>query len=388
MSLRILFAADVPEDPNSGAAGTEYQTIAGLRRRGHEVETIWASDMTRRIGHGNLHYLLELPWSYRRAIAGRCAQRVFDVIHVNQGHCYLAAEDHLRSRRPGVFVCRSHGLDDHVERVLAPWRELLGIGPTRGPRAAASRLLNRLLQRHDRLAYRHASGVLVSSSLDEDYLVRTMQVPPQRVGRVAQAPARAFCATPAAPMTRQRLDRLLHIGGFAYFKGVHAVGRAVSVLLRQDPALRMTWVCRQDEHEPARSLLSPDVQPRIDFVAWVPQERLVDIFDAHGILLMPSLFEGFGKVFLEAMARGLCVVGTPTGGMKDIIEPGRNGVLVGFDDAKGIVEAVASLRASHERAAAMSCAAATCARRYSWDRVSLETERFYLRLLRLRPRAS
>ena len=386
MSLRILFAADVPEDPNSGAAGTEFQTIEALRRRGHEVETIWAGDLGRRIGHGNLHYLLELPSAYRRVIAERCKRTAFDVLHVNQGHGYAAAREHLQRGRPGVFVCRSHGLDDHMERCLAPWRERLGIGPIRGPRAVVSRLLNHLLQRHDRLAYRYAAGVLVSSSHDADYLVQEMRVPPQRVGRVAQAPAPVFCNTPAAPMTLGRLDRLLHVGGFAYFKGVHAVGRAASVLLRQDRALRLTWVCRQDEHEQARALLAPDVQPQVEFVAWVTQERLVDIFDRHGIFLVPSLFEGFGKVFLEAMARGLCVIGTPTGGMKDIIEHDRNGVMVGFHEPDGIVAAVRALRATPERSVALADTAACCARQYSWDRVGLETEAFYRQLKELGPR--
>ncbi len=388
MSLRILFAADVPPDPDSGAAGTEFQTIEALRRRGHEVEALWADDLGRHIRHGNLHYLLELPGAYKRVISRRCEQTDYDVLHVNQGHCYAAAREHLENRRPGVFVCRSHGLDDRMELTLAPWREKFGIGLIRGPKAAASRLLNRLLQRHDRLAYHYATGVMVSSSLDEDYLVHTMQVPHQRVGRIAQAPAQVFSRTHATPMTRQRLDRLLHIGGFAYFKGVHAVGRAVSVLLQQDPALRMTWVCRQEEHEQARSLLLPDVRPRVDFVPWVTQERLVEIFDNHGIFLMPSLFEGFGKVFLEAMARGLCVIGTPTGGMRDIIEPGRNGMLVGFDDAEGIIEAVASLRASLEQATTMSSIAVSEASRYSWDRVGLETEQFYHQLLQLGPRST
>lgn len=387
VSLRILFAADVPPDPDSGAAGTEFQTIAALRLRGHEVDTIWAGDLGRRIRHGNLHYLLELPGAYRRVIAKRCAQKAFDVLHVNQGHGYAAAREHLARRRPGVFVCRSHGLDDHMERRLAPWRERLGIGPLRGPRAGVSRLLNRVLQRHDRLAYRYASGVLVSSSLDEEYLVQQMGVPPQRVGRVAQAPAAVFCATPAELMTPRRLDRLLHVGGFAYFKGVHAVGRAASQLLSQDPVLRMTWVCRQDEHEQARALLAPDIRPRVEFVAWVTQERLVDIFDSHGIFLMPSLFEGFGKVFLEAMARGMCVIGTPTGGMRDIIEHGRNGMHVDFDDAAGIVQAVANLRVSPQASAEMSRAAAHTARGYSWDRVAADVETFYRCLIAMGPRS-
>ena len=386
MSLRILFAADVPPDLNSGAAGTELRTIEALRARGHEVQTIWAEDLGRRIQHGNLHYLLELPSAYRRVIGQRCRSQAFDVIHANQGHCYAAAREHAGYARPGVFVCRSHGLDDHMEKCLQPWRMYLGLEPRNAAKRSLSAMLNRLLQRHDRLAYRYASGVLVSSGVDEDYLVQEMKVPAARVGRVPQAPADAFCATSAPPMTQQRLGKLLHVGGFAYFKGVHAIAAAANDLLTSDTTLSMTWVCRAQEHESARALLSLAVRHRVELRGWLPQEQLVQILDEHGIFLMPSLFEGFGKLFLEAMARGMCVIGTPTGGMKDIVEPGRNGFLVGFNDPSGIASTVRTLQASGETAAAVSEAATATARRYSWARMGEEVESFYQRLLVLGPR--
>jgi hypothetical protein len=169
--MRILFAADVPPDPDAGASGTELQTIHALERMGHLVDAIWADELGRRIRHGNLHYLLELPGAFRSAIQRRCASQRYDVIHANQGHSYLAAIDHRRRQRHGVFVCRSHGLDDHMEQVLAPWRRRFGIVETRGWRRIPGAAISPLLRRHDRLAYRYANGVLVSSSIDARYLV-------------------------------------------------------------------------------------------------------------------------------------------------------------------------------------------------------------------------
>ena len=45
--MKILVGADVPPDPNSGAAGTVYQTNAALRELGHDVDEIWANDIGR-----------------------------------------------------------------------------------------------------------------------------------------------------------------------------------------------------------------------------------------------------------------------------------------------------------------------------------------------------
>lgn len=384
--MRILFAADVAPDPNSGASGTEWQTIQALRRLGHEVDEIWASDLGRRIRHGNLHYLLELPAAYRREIARRCEKKDYDAIHVNQGHCYAAAIDHRRRRRSGVFVCRSHGLDDHMEQVLSGWRARLGIRSRRGAKAFFGKALDGLLHRHDRLAYREADGIVVSSSADARYLEQCMQVPADRIARIPQAPAAAFVESAAPPMDRDRLHRILHVGGFAYWKGVHAVAEAARLLFASSPQGRLTWVCRSDERAQVRALLRPEVLDRVDILDWMPQSELRALYDSHGIFLAPSLFEGFGKVFLEAMARGQCVIGTAAGGMPDVLEDGRSGCIVEFNDPTAIAQKVRALWSGGLDAHAMSALAALTAREYSWDRVGRETATFYQKLVVSRQR--
>jgi len=109
MTLRILMMADVPPDPNRGAAGTEVQTARALREAGHEVDTLWAADLGRRIQHGNLHLLLELPRAYERAALRALEAKRYDVLHVNQPHGFRAARA-VHRRHPGVaFLHRSHG---------------------------------------------------------------------------------------------------------------------------------------------------------------------------------------------------------------------------------------------------------------------------------------
>ena len=100
--LRILVGADVPPDPNAGAAGTVWQMNQALRKRGHVVDEIWDRDLGRRIRHGNLHYLLELPHAYARAVRERLAKASYDVIELNQPHAYLAARRHRQRHGIGA----------------------------------------------------------------------------------------------------------------------------------------------------------------------------------------------------------------------------------------------------------------------------------------------
>jgi len=382
--MRILFAADVPPDPDSGAAGTEFQTLRALERLGHRVDEVWRDDLPHWIRHGNLHYLLELPRAYRAAIRRRWRQGLYDVVHVNQGHAYLAAKDHRQQRRPGVFVCRSHGLDDHMEIVLREWRRKLGIRNRSPMKAIPGRLIDALLFRHERLAARYTSGYIVSSSLDREFLIDEHGMARDRVACVPQAPASVFVETPARPLAPDRLRHVLHVGSFAYWKGPHTVAEVANQILPRHPEVRLTWVCGEGDHGNAAQLLSTEAKRRTSFIGHLSQQELLEIYDRHGVFLCPSLFEGFCKVFLEAMARGLCVIGTRTGGMRDIIQTGRNGLLVEPSDTRGIVEHIERLGKQAVSASVMSAEAARDARQYSWDRVARETAAFYESLLSMR----
>ena len=366
--MRILFMADVPPDLSSGAAGTELRTAEGLRKLGHQVDEVWAPQLGRSIAHGNLHYLLELPRAYRRALRNAVRREHYDVIHVNQPHGFLAANETPKS---AVFVHRSHGLELRVERVLKPWRARFGRNEK-----IRSRILAALLARHSRLIARRADGHVVSCSEDAAFLVNEMNVPQSRIAVIPQAAPPEFAATPAAAMTQERLRRVLYVGQYAFFKAPMIAGAAMCDLARRHSDLQFTWICGREHHGEVR-LLTPS---NIELMDWMPSERLIEVYDTHGIFLFPSFFEGFGKVFLEAMSRGMCVIATNVGGARDVIDDGRSGLLVPPGDVAAIVRAAESLLAEPDRAARIASEAARISRTYTWERVARETADFYTRL--------
>lgn len=375
--MKILMMADVPPDPNRGAAGTEVQTARAIRALGHEVDNVWADDLGRRIRHGNLHMLLELPRAYERAALRALQTKRYDVLHVNQPHGFRAART-VHRRHPGVaFVHRSHGFELHVEEALAPWRAKYGVEERSRARVAASRILEPLLEWHSYAIAREADGHVVSSTLDADFLVR-MGVPRERIAVISQAAPDDYVRTPAPPMTRERFERLLYVGQFAFVKAPMVLAAAIEHLPH-----RVTWVCDRAHHESVRAMLSEKANARLELVHWTSQDALRSIYDSHGVFLFPSFFEGFGKAFLEAMSRGLVVVASHTGGMRDIIRHGENGLLVPPGDSEALAAAVLAL--DFDPAHRMSTAAAATAREYTWARVARETAAFYESRLAARP---
>jgi len=105
-------------------------------------------------------------------------------------------------------------------------------------------------------------------------------------------------------------------------------------------------------------------------------------YAAADIFVLPSRYEGFPNVMLEAMAAGLPVVASRVSGTEDAIESGRNGLLVPSGDAGALCEALLTLAADQDLAGALGREARkTVEGRFNIKVVAEATMAFYNRLL-------
>jgi glycosyltransferase involved in cell wall biosynthesis len=82
------------------------------------------------------------------------------------------------------------------------------------------------------------------------------------------------------------------------------------------------------------------VDKRITFLGYQPQSVTADYLSLGDVFARPSRQEGFGISFIEAMATGLPVIGTPVGGIEDIIHPNKDGILVKPDSIDDLTQAI------------------------------------------------
>lgn len=109
----------------------------------------------------------------------------------------------------------------------------------------------------------------------------------------------------------------------------------------------------------------------VKFLGRVPGAKIPQLLHTSNIFVRPSRFEGFGSSFIEAMAAGLPVIGTPVGGITDFLTDNQTGLLVPIDDAKALAAAITRLATNKRLWQKLSRAGKVLVRtRYSWDKVA------------------
>ncbi len=123
------------------------------------------------------------------------------------------------------------------------------------------------------------------------------------------------------------------------------------------------------------------VHDKIIFTGVVDKKRLNELYRAADLYLMPSKFDTFGMVVLEAMAAGLPVIVSDRVGAKDLIDEGKNGFIL---DSHGGPEAMASrirLLLNRNRRNAMAGEARATALSNGWEKAATRYSDLYAETL-------
>lgn len=133
------------------------------------------------------------------------------------------------------------------------------------------------------------------------------------------------------------------------YKGHDYLIRAMPSLLTRFPDLVYRIVGDGDGRPALEALAEREgVAGAVRFHGVVSDERLDHLYAEAALFVMPSRGEGFGFVFLEAMARGLPVVAGNVDATPEVIQDGETGLLVNPTSVDEIVEAVSRILSSED----------------------------------------
>ena len=257
-----------------------------------------------------------------------------DLVHSHTWYANLAG--HLAGLLHGV----PHVISAHSLEPLRPWKaEQLGGGYALSSWA-------------EKTAYEAASGIIaVSNGMREDILRCYPAVDPERVKVVHNGidleawkhpQGQEADAQAAATLKRLGIDpdrpTIVFVGRITRQKGLPHLLRACEQLPADVQVILCAGAPDTPEIKAEVEGLVAHLREKRTGVVWIeemlPRPELIAVLAASDVFVCPSVYEPLGIVNLEAMAVGLPVVGSATGGIPDVIVDGETGLLVPIEQVQ------------------------------------------------------
>jgi glycogen(starch) synthase len=180
---------------------------------------------------------------------------------------------------------------------------------------------------------------------------------------------------------------VLLVGRLVYEKGFHLALDALAPLVREHgpgrPGVRFAVVgdgTAEDELRLQARCLG--LAQAGTFLGWVDDDRLRELYAAADVCVVPSIYEPFGIVALEAMAAGRPCIVANTGGLREIVPAGEEvGLRVPPGDAEALGHALARLLGDAPLRERLATDARAYVTAFDWTQVAEATRDVYARVL-------
>ncbi|MFL6130396.1 MAG: glycosyltransferase family 4 protein [Mycobacteriales bacterium] len=232
-----------------------------------------------------------------------------------------------------------------------------------------------------------ARRVVTCSAYMRWEVTRLFDLPPDKVDVVPNGvhprPWQVPAEQAAAARRRWAGDGPLVVfsGRLVYEKGVHDLLAAIPRLRRRHPGFRLVVAGSGPSADELRELARRLRLGRaVRFAGFVPDAELAALVAAADCAVVPSRYEPFGLVALEATAAGTPVVASEAGGLPEFVVHRRTGLTVRAGDPAGLADAVGELLADQVlRRRLVKQARAVLRRDHSWATAAAQTVDVYAR---------
>jgi glycosyltransferase involved in cell wall biosynthesis len=168
---------------------------------------------------------------------------------------------------------------------------------------------------------------------------------------------------------------LLYVGRIGPRKGIDLVLEALNKANNDNIEFLIAGTGRHEQNlkEKSKSL---NVESQTEFLGYIPEDELPELYSSADMFILPSLYEGFGLVLLEAMACGTPVIGTDVGGIPTAIDDKETGIVVDRN-VSAITTAIDKIASNKKYRENLSQSAEKNSKNMTWDSVVDKVEQLY-----------
>jgi glycogen(starch) synthase len=171
---------------------------------------------------------------------------------------------------------------------------------------------------------------------------------------------------------------ILYVGRLVYEKGIHILVNSVPKVLGKVDAKFVIVGTGYMQEQLSNIVKSMGLEHKVLFTGFVDEESLLKLQKCADVSVVPSLFEPFGIVALEAMAAKSPVVVSDTGGLSEIVDHDVTGVKVYPNNADSLAWGITKvLLDDGYRNSIRENAYKTIQEKYNWDKIAQQTRHMY-----------
>lgn len=191
---------------------------------------------------------------------------------------------------------------------------------------------------------------------------------------------------PTEDLFRKRLNIeedekiVLTIGRLEKIKGFQYLIRALPSIIEEVGSTKLVIAGPEFNYGVRLKKLAKEakVKDHVIFYGPINGKEKLEAFSAANIVAVPSLYEGFGMLLLEAMAAGKPLVATNTGAAPELIQNGKNGILANLGDAEDLAGKVIKLLSDDRLMSFISLESRRTVEAFDWGKVSEHVHKLYI----------
>lgn len=150
-------------------------------------------------------------------------------------------------------------------------------------------------------------------------------------------------------------------------KGLNYLIEAAAELAPKYPNIQVKIMGDGNAKEELESLAQKSgIENKVEFLGRIPREKTAPFYQEASLFVLPSLNEGMSNAMLEALAVGLPLIATDTGGSSELVKDSVNGYIVKFKDSADIAEKIEKIISNPELAESMSVKSRKIAEGMNW----------------------